>query len=150
MGEGQVRLKNQVRRITHCPLNGSIVGISAFREEQLIRHTSNLEILIGVHVLAKKVVRITVRDGHSLGECSGASVFTSYVADSDERLIITSTNLNRGNSGVLLFNVGQGFVLHLSGNFSSSSALLFISASTGDAFAAIRTIFFHFLNYRIP
>lgn len=150
MGEGQVRLENQVRRISHGPLDGSVIGVSAFREEQFKANTSNLEILIGLHILGKQVVRVTGSEGDSLGESSstsGTSVLTSYVADSEITLIITSGNLDRGDEGILLFDVGQRFVLHLSGNLSSSSALLFISASTGDAFASIRTIFFHFLNY---
>lgn len=150
MREREVRPEDEVGRVSHSPLDWGVINIRAFREEDLERNSSNPKELVELHVLGKHTVRVGVCKSDRLSQGRSVSVNSSDVTDSEERLI-TSGQSDRGNSSVLLFDIGEGLILHSTGNLLASRASLPKHAPTatiGGLFD-VKGAFRHFLfNYR--
>lgn len=71
------------------------------------------------------------------------------MADGELSNVLSSVYLDRYHNSVLLFDEGEGLVLHLSANLGSKGPLFSIASTAGvDTFFGVRTVFFgHFLNY---
>lgn len=142
--KGNIGKDYLVTRISHSPLDRSVRGISAFREEQLKWDPSNAEELIEIHISWGHTIRVAILESKS-GWDGSISVNTSNMADSEWSQVRGRITLDGNDNSVLLFNEGQRFILHLATDFSTSRAL-FIRASTASVSRFFNTegSFFHF------
>ncbi len=125
-------------------MNRGCYCFSAFREEQLESHSTDLEELVESHISSKHTIRVSASDGVSSSGCR--SVTATDVRDSELSGSSASSYLERNNGSVLLLDEGERAVLHPLATFSSGRRTFLLKPREGGPPLAPDYLFDHFFN----